>query len=68
MDASLNSKAKHFENGLVKFPPNVHGLYVEVREDGGVNLIARQNDTRLCFVLDDDDRKHLAALLMRKGS
>jgi len=58
-------KAKHLDNGLVKFPVNVHGIYIERSETTGyTRIIATQNDTTLSFVLDDDDCRHLATLLL----
>jgi len=64
MDTSA-TKARHLPTGLVKFPPNIHGIYVErSRNSGRVTLVLRQNDTYLRFVLDDDDCRHLAALLV----
>jgi hypothetical protein len=59
-------ETRHLPHGVVKFPPNVHGVYVEPREDGRTNLIARQNEAELVFVLERDDCEHLAALLARK--
>ena len=60
-------ETRHLPHGIVKFPPNVHGLYVEPREDGRMDVTACQNDIRLVFVLERDDREHLAQLLARKG-
>lgn len=60
-------KAELIENGIVKFPVNVHSLLVERSHSSGyTRVIAKQNDTVLSFVLDDDDCKHLAALLTRR--
>lgn len=57
-------KAERIENGIVKFPVNVHSLLVERSQSSGyTRVIAKQNDTVLSFVLDDDDCQHLAALL-----
>jgi len=57
-------KAKHTDNGIVKFPVNVHSLLVERSQTSGyTRVIAKQNDTVLSFVLDDDDCAHLAELL-----
>jgi len=56
-------KAKRTDNGIVKFPVNVHSLLVERQTSGYTRVIAKQNDTILSFVLDDDDCEHLAALL-----
>lgn len=53
------------EDGLVKFPPNVHGVYVTPLAHDLVTLEARQNETRLRFVLDEAARRHLAAILLR---
>ncbi len=52
------------EKGIVKFPPNVHGIYVEPQASGYVRIVARQNDRRLTFVLDAAACRHLAALLI----
>jgi len=51
------------ERGIVKFPVNIHGIYVEKRDDGFTILTAKQNDVKLEFVIDDDACGHLAALL-----
>lgn len=62
------AKFTHLDGGLVKFPPNVHGLYVEPATPGGYPytvLKARHNDQEPCFVLDEADCKHLASLLLR---
>jgi hypothetical protein len=57
-------KAKHTDNGIVKFPVNVHSLLVERSQSSGyTRVIAKQNDTVLSFVLDDEDCQHLVALL-----
>jgi hypothetical protein len=58
-------KAKHLEDGIVKFPVNVHSLRIERSAvDGGyVQLIAKQNDICLRFVLDEEDCRYLATLL-----
>lgn len=55
---------RKLEDGLVKFPPNVHGLYTE-QIPGYLVLVARQNEQRMNFVLDEDARRHLAALLLK---
>ncbi len=62
-------KAQHTENGLVKFPVNVHSLRVERSGDdsGYTRIVARKNDLSLSFLLDDDDCRHLAALLQPKS-
>jgi len=58
-------KAQRIEKGIVKFPVNVHSLLIERGEDSGyTRVIAKQNDTVLSFVLDDEDCRHLAELLM----
>ena len=46
-------KAEHIDNGIVKFPVNVHSLLVERQTSGYVRVIAKQNDTVLSFVLDN---------------
>lgn len=57
-------KAKHVDHGIVKFPVNVHGIWVDRSEmSGQVTLKVRQNDVILQFVLDQDDCEHLARLL-----
>ena len=65
-DCPPSGKSSHLEHGLVKFPPNVHGIYVEPQETGDVRLTVRQNEVRLSFVLDEGDCKHLASLLLRE--
>ena len=67
MNHTDSGKATHLESGLVKFPPNVHGIYVEPQDSGDVRLCVRQNDVQLSFVLDETDCKHLAALLLRNN-
>jgi len=56
-------KAKHIEDGIVKFPVNVHAIHI--LRDGGryITLVAKQNDVCLRFVLNEDDCRHLASLL-----
>jgi hypothetical protein len=59
-------KAEHTPTGLVKFPVNVHSLQVERSDTSGhVRVVAKQNDITLSFLLDDDDCRHLAALLTK---
>ncbi len=59
-------RTEHLENGVVKFPPNIHGIYVERgKATGYTRIVARHNDVSLTFVLDDSDCRHLAALLSR---
>jgi hypothetical protein len=58
---------KLLDSGIVKFPPNVHGIYVDRQESGNTVLTVRQNDARLSFVLDDEACAHLAGLLTKKG-
>jgi len=57
-------KGKHLGNGIVKFPPNVHGIYVN-RSKGSpyTEIVVRQNSVSLTFVLDDADCRHLSKLL-----
>jgi len=57
-------KAQHIDNGIVKFPVNVHSLLVERQSSGYTRVVAKQNDTVLSFVVDDEDCQHLAALLI----
>ena len=57
-------KAKHTDNGIVKFPVNVHGIYVEKSaETGYTTITAKQNDVILRLVIDEDACRHLARLL-----
>jgi hypothetical protein len=57
-------KAKHVDHGIVKFPVNVHGIWIErSKMSGNVTLKARQNDVTLQFILDRDDCDYLAKLL-----
>jgi len=65
MEVPPNAKAQHLRNGLVKFPPNVHGIYVESQDGGLTHLVVRQNDTRFLFLLEAADCEHLASLLLR---
>jgi hypothetical protein len=61
-------KAKHTEQGIVKFPVNLQALQVERSETSDyTRVIATQNDVALSFILDDDDCRHLAELLTRKS-
>jgi hypothetical protein len=53
----------HAENGMTRFPPNVEQLSVK-RESTVTWLIARRNDLELRFPLNDDDRRHLARLIL----
>lgn len=62
-----NAKALHTETGIVKFPSNIHGIYVEPGATGSKVLTVRQNDVRLSFVLEEEDCRHLAALLTPSG-
>jgi hypothetical protein len=57
-------KAQHTDNGIVEFPVNVHSLLAERQSSGYTRVVAKQNDTVLSFVLDDEDCQHLAALLI----
>jgi len=64
--APADIKAKHLDDGIVKFPPNIQSLRVDYSAISGYTQItARQNDVSLLFVLDDDDCRHLAALLTK---
>jgi hypothetical protein len=57
-------KAKHLDDGIVKFPPNVHSLRVQFCvETGNTQITAKQNGVILTFVIEDDDCRHLARLL-----
>lgn len=60
--------AQHIENGLVKFPTNVHGIYVDHNERSPYTTVTiRQNDARLSFLLLPEDCEHLAKLLLKTG-
>lgn len=60
-------KAQHLDNGIVKSPLNVHGIYVKRGTLSGCTQIAvKQNEISRSFVLDDGDCRHLAALLSRR--
>jgi hypothetical protein len=64
-----SDKAKHLDNGIVKFPVNVHGIYIEKsRLTGWTTITAKQNDVSLRFVIDEDACRHLAALLTGKAA
>jgi hypothetical protein len=56
-------KAKLLKRGIVKFPVNVHGIYVDKGEHGLTTITARQNEVVLSFVFDKEACQHLAALL-----
>jgi hypothetical protein len=57
-------KAKCLDNGIVKFPVNVHGIYVEKSAlTGNTTITAKQNDLVMRFVIDEDACRHLARLL-----
>ncbi len=57
-------KSKHIDNGIMKFPVNVHFLLVERSQISGyTRVIAKQSEMVLSFVLDRDDCAHLTALL-----
>lgn len=60
---SVGAQTHHLEGGLVKFPPNVHGICVDAQPSGTVVIEARHNDVRLHFVVDADAYEHLAAML-----
>jgi hypothetical protein len=53
----------HTENGMTRFPPNIEQLKVK-RESSLTWLIVRRNDLELKFPMNDDDCRHLAALLI----
>jgi len=64
-----SDKAKHLDNGIVKFPVNVHGIFVEKSKGSGyATITAKQNDVVLRFVIDEDACRHLAALLTGKSA
>jgi hypothetical protein len=53
----------HAEKGMTRFPPNVEQLTIQ-RDSTVTWLVARRNDTELRFPLNEDDRRHLARLLL----
>lgn len=57
------SEFSHTDRGMTRFPPNVEQISVE-RSPSRYWLVARRNDTELRFPLNEDDRRHLAALLL----
>jgi len=57
------AKFSHADGGMTRFPPNVEQLSV-VRESTVTWLVARRNNTELKFPLHEEDRRHLAALLL----
>lgn len=65
-DTDSSSKAKRLEDGLVKFPPNVHSIRIRRREDGYTDIILKRNDLTLTFVADSEDCEHLISLLKSK--
>ncbi len=57
------AKFSHADGGMTRFPPNVEQLSI-IRESTITWLVARRNDIELKFPLDEEDRRHLAALLL----
>lgn len=53
----------HAPGGITRFPPNVEQLRVE-RESTVTWLIARRNEVEMRFPLKEEDRRHLAKLLL----
>lgn len=53
----------HAESGMTRFPPNVEKLTVQ-RDPTVTWLVARRNDIELKFPLNEDDRRHLAKLIL----
>jgi hypothetical protein len=53
----------HAKSGMTRFPPNIEQLRIE-RDATVTWLIARRNDVELRFPLHEDDRRHLARLLL----
>jgi hypothetical protein len=51
------------DSGMTRFPPNIEQLTIQ-RDSAVTWLIARRNDTELRFPLNEDDRRHLARLLL----
>ena len=62
-------EAKLLDTGIVKFPVNVHAIYIEKSKLSGYTTItAKQNDVSLRFVIDEDACRHLAKLLIGERS
>ena len=59
----MTTPFSHADTGLTRFPPNVEQVTVE-RGPTVTWLVARRNDEVLRFPLTEDDRRHLAALLL----
>jgi hypothetical protein len=57
------SDFSHAESGMTRFPPNVEQLRVE-RDSATTWLVARRNDVELRFPLKEEDRRHLARLIL----
>jgi hypothetical protein len=51
------------ENGMTRFPPNVEQLSIE-RGTNVTWFVARRNDIELRFPLTEEDRRHLAKLIL----
>jgi hypothetical protein len=63
-DIEFTPKAKRLEDGIVKFPPNIHSIRINHSDETGhTTLNARQNNVTLTFVLNEEDCLYLAALL-----
>ncbi len=57
------SNFTHAELAITRFPPNIEQVSVKHCEDGIAYLTARQNNIKLEFRLNREDRKHLMHLL-----
>ena len=64
-DSFDSANATLLETGVVKFPPNIHGIYVEREATGHVLVTLQRNDSRLSLLLDAAACRHLATLLLR---
>jgi hypothetical protein len=59
----ITTDFSHAETGMTRFPPNIEQLSVK-RESTVMWLVARRNDIELRFPLKENDRRHLAQLLL----
>jgi hypothetical protein len=62
-DKTVMSDFSHAENGMTRFPPNIEQLSVQ-RDSTVTWLIARRNEIELRFPLKEEDRRHLARLIL----
>lgn len=65
-DTDNSSKATRLDDGLVKFPPNIHSIRIRRRQDGYTDIVVMRNELTLTFVADNEDCEHLASLLKAK--